>query len=535
MADHPISTEKATTEEISQVPDGRHSLHTGAGIPDKTVIDIANLDEASRFIHENNVSDARMTELAQDTAGLRRLRTRTDLLLLPLLCGTYFLQFIDKQAMGYGAVFDLFKDTGTTINEYSWLASIFYFAYLLTEWPASYLAQHYPTGKVISVAVICWGIVLTCTAACNSFTGLAICRFLLGMFEAPITPCFMMIVGMWYDRTEQPSRAGIFYSFNGLGLIVGGTLFYGVGQAKGWQVWRIIFVLCGGVTILWGMVLWIFLPDNIFQGKRFTTDEKVMLLARVKSNQTGVLNKRIKTRQVKEALVDPQVWILFLYILLNEIINGGIANFGPLIVKGFSGGNPLLTTAYGIPFGAWVTVFFLTGPFLATKFKNVRWIVMAVYNLPTIVAACLLWKLPRHGERNPGLLMAYYISPAYVGGLVIGLQMPAVNVAGYTKRVTATAVVFLAYCLGNIIGPHTFLESQAPIYQTGSEVILACAAGQIALAVGLRMLLVSRNKRRDQAAQDEGEELGANPTGVESIELNDDLTDFENRRFRYSY
>lgn len=125
MADHPISTEKATTEEISQVPDGRHSLHTGAGIPDKTVIDIANLDEASRFIHENNVSDARMTELAQDTAGLRRLRTRTDLLLLPLLCGTYFLQFIDKQAMGYGAVFDLFKDTGTTINEYSWLVSVF--------------------------------------------------------------------------------------------------------------------------------------------------------------------------------------------------------------------------------------------------------------------------------------------------------------------------------------------------------------------------------------------------------------------------
>jgi MFS family permease len=35
------------------------------------------------------------------------------------------------------------------------------------------------------------------TAASHNFAGMATCRFLLGIFEAPITPCFMMIVGMW--------------------------------------------------------------------------------------------------------------------------------------------------------------------------------------------------------------------------------------------------------------------------------------------------------------------------------------------------
>lgn len=101
----------------------------------------------------------------------------------------YLLQYIDKQALSYGAVFDLFETTHTTQSQYSWLASIFYFAYLVAEWPASYLAQHFPTGTVVSVFVICWGTILTCTAASHSFAGLAICRFLLGAFEVGSIRC----------------------------------------------------------------------------------------------------------------------------------------------------------------------------------------------------------------------------------------------------------------------------------------------------------------------------------------------------------
>jgi hypothetical protein len=44
-----------------------------------------------------------------------------------------------------------------------------------------------------------------------------------------------------------------------------------------------------------------------------------------------------------------------------------------------------------------------------------------------------------------------------VGSLVIALQLPASNVGGYTKRTTGTAFVFLAYCVGNIIGRSSWL------------------------------------------------------------------------------
>ncbi|KAK0392229.1 hypothetical protein NLU13_1726 [Sarocladium strictum] len=441
----------------------------------------ANLDEAQLFLHEHGIPNARLEELMNDEAALKKLRKKVDWHLMPLLCGTYLLQYVDKQALGYSAVFDLFESTGMTSSQYSWMASIFYFAYLGAEWPASYIAQHYPTGKVVAVFVLCWGTVLLCTSAAQNFAGLAACRFLLGVFEAVITPAFMLIVSQWFVREKQPARAGLFYCFNGVGSMFGGVLFYGVGQAKGWDVWRIIYVLCGGLTMVWGGLLWFFMPDNILNAKRFTTEERAMLIAQNARSRGGVFNRNIKWDQIKEVFLDAQVWLLFWYVLFNEIINGGIANFSKLIVKGFTH-DALLTTAYGIPYGACTAIFMFTGPYCAS----------------------------------------------FVGGLIVALQLPASNVGGYTKRTTATAFVFLAYCVGNIIGPQGWIGSEAPIYQTGCKLIIGCVAAQICIAAALRLLLIRRNKMRD--AEQQGQ-----PQEALDDALLQDLTDFENRSFRYTY
>lgn len=107
--------------------------------------------------------------------------------------------------------------------------------------------------------------------------------------------------------------------------------------------------------------------------------------------------------------------------------------------------------------------------------------------------------------------------------------MPANNLSGYTKRVTATAFVFLAYCVGNIIGPHAFLGSEAPVYQTGCKTIIGCTAGQFCLAALLRFVLIRRNKQRAVDNQTGGEEGGE----MDDVFL--DLTDFQNKSFTYSY
>ncbi|KAK9233755.1 putative transporter [Lipomyces kononenkoae] len=485
---------------------------------------VEDLDDAEVFLRDNGISHGRLRELLDDKDAQKRLLRRVDLTLLPLLCGTYMLQYLDKQVLSYSAVFDLFSSTGISSAQYSWLVSIFYFAYLGAEWPLSYLAQHYATGTIISIFTICWGIILACTATCSNFATLAVCRFILGIFEAVITPSFLLIIGTWYTRQEQPARVGAFTCFIGVGSMAGGILFVATGQSKGWDIWRTNFVLCGGITILWGVILLIFLPNSIFAAKRFTLEEKAMLIARSQTNNTGVYSRTIKWGHVKQALSDVQVWLLFLFVLLNETINGGIASFGKLIVQGFTD-SAILTTAYGIPYGAWCTFFMFTGPWIASRLKDSRTTVMVLYVLPTLIASCLFWKLPRTNQK--GLLMAYYICPSYTGACFLALQMPSANFGGYTKRVTGSAIVFLAYCTGNIVGPHAFIASEAPIYQTGCKVIIGCVVGQIVIALLLRALLIRRNKKRDTDAS-----LSEYECVDETLQ---DVTDFENKNFRYVY
>lgn len=154
---------------------------------------------------------------------------------------------------------------------------------------------------------------------------------------------------------------------------------------------------------------------------------------------------------------------------------------------------------------------------------------MALYIIPTIVGTILMGWLERTSNaNNVGVLLGYYISGSYVTSLVLALQMPATNLGGYTKRTTSSALVFLAYCAGNIIGPHAFLEQESPTYPTGCKLILACAAAQICVAVALRLLLSRRNKKREDAAA-----ALVGQTQDEAIFDGADATDFENPHFRY--
>lgn len=89
-----------------------------------------DLDEAEIFLQENGISHLRLRELMADEGALMKLRKKVDWSLMPLLCGTYLLQYVDKQALSYSAVFDLFETTHMTSEEYSWMASIFYLSYL---------------------------------------------------------------------------------------------------------------------------------------------------------------------------------------------------------------------------------------------------------------------------------------------------------------------------------------------------------------------------------------------------------------------
>ena len=82
------------------------------------------LDGGAIFLRQNGVKDEHIQELLDDKDRNKKLVRKVDLILMPLLAGTYTLQYIDKSALAYSAVFDLFSTAHLSSAQYSWLASI---------------------------------------------------------------------------------------------------------------------------------------------------------------------------------------------------------------------------------------------------------------------------------------------------------------------------------------------------------------------------------------------------------------------------
>lgn len=82
----------------------------------------------------------------------------------------------------------------------------------------------------------------------------------------------------------------------------------------------------------------------------------------------------------------------------------------------------------------------------------------------TLVCSLIGSILVRFGPSQGSNLFGMFIFVAYAAGIPITLSMVSSNVAGFTKKAVTSAMVFIAYCAGNIIGPFLFFPSQAPGY-----------------------------------------------------------------------
>ena len=135
---------------------------------------------------------------------------------------------------------------------------------------------------------------------------------------------------------------------------MGGLLGYGIGHIHGALAsWRYEFIIIGCLCCTWGIVMCIFLPDSPVTAKGLSNREKRIAVERLKSNQTGIENKHLKPYQIREAFMDVKLYLFFLLGVVGNIPNGGISNFGTLIIKGF-GFSTLVTTLMQIPYGKYL-------------------------------------------------------------------------------------------------------------------------------------------------------------------------------------
>ena len=155
------------------------------------------------------------------------------------------------------------QDLSLTGSLYNWASSIFYFGYLAFSYPTGYMIVRLPIGKFVAVSFCIWSIILMCLGAAQNYQTLLALRFILGMAEATISPSFSIITGMWYKRSEQPLRHGLWFAANSGSSIIGALIAYGVSHINGsLSPWKWLFIIFGFSSFLWSIVLAFFLPDS---------------------------------------------------------------------------------------------------------------------------------------------------------------------------------------------------------------------------------------------------------------------------------
>ncbi|BGO91878.1 hypothetical protein NBRC10512v2_004144 [Rhodotorula toruloides] len=436
---------------------------------------------------------------AIDPAKARRLVRKIDLNILPLMCLVYLIQFLDKTSLSYASIMGIRKDNHLTLGQYSWLSSIFNLAFLVGEWPTNYALQRLPLAKWTSINVILWGAVLACTAATKDFSGLMAVRFFLGLLESCVTPAFSLITSQWYKKHEQGTRTGIWFSMNALAQIFGAVLAWGFAKHDmagdfGIPGWKVLFLFLGGITMALGVLLLIFLPDSPLNARFLSKEERVLAVERIRSNNSGIGNKKYKWYQVREALLDPLTWLYCLYAGAINTLNGGITSFFSILISSL-GFNVLDSLLYGAPGGAVVVIAVLFFLWLGDRIK-MRCLCGMIPLTIGLVGVLLIWLLPFHYK--VGRLIGYYISGIASVGFIVVLSLIGSNIAGSTKKSTVLALFMIFYSVGNLCGPQTWRAKDAPRYAPA----LATAAAVISFGIldlGLIWFLNAReNRRRDR-------------------------------------
>lgn len=459
----------------------------------------------------------------------RRIRKKIDRRLLPLLCITYTLQYLDKLSLNYASAYSFREDLGLTGQRYSWVAAIFNFGYLFWAMPSNYIIQRVPVAKYTGAMLSVWAVILIAHIGCKDYGGILVVRFILGMFEAGISPSCMMLCSLFYTRKQQPFRMCTFLSFNGIATIVGALLGYGLGHATEASIkqWKLIFLVIGLLNFVWSIIFLWLCPDSPTTATFIDERERAILIERISRNNMGIKDKHLRKHQIIEALSDISVWMITIIGLACGIINGGVSNFSSSLIVGF-GFDGLNATALQLPTGAIEFVVVFTAGIIAVMVKNTRCIIFVLVCIPGFAGLIGIHTIDiGHKWALVGCTWLQFI----VGGpVILSWIFLTGNIGGHTKKTMANGLWFTFYAAGNIIGANIFFSNEAPKYKSAIIGLITCYSGMMVIGILYRLLLMYRNKKRYEEQGPYTEEIAEQAV----IGGFNDLTDFENRGFRYA-
>ena len=406
--------------------------------------DVSKIDSKGESALEHEVGYKEYLEgrdLVVSDKESRWVRTKIDLVILPMFLITQMLQFLDRTALNYANLFDYQEALGLEGYDFNWLSAMVFAGYFVGQYPCGWLIGRFKAQRVLAIACFFWSLMVLMMTQAKSFSSAMALRFIMGLFEGALTPSLTLMTGWWYQRREIPLRQCIWYSSLGLGGIVGSYISMGISTLPEDSTparWEILFYILGGVTMLWSIIIYVFLPDAPSNARFLNERQRLIAVKRVVSNEMGIKNKEFKKKQALLAFYDPKMILIWVSVFAAAIPNGVINSFSTIIIEDLGFSTTRTTELKSVGDAIQVTALLIAG-IITLNIPNTRLIVATVANvLCTTCAACMAY-LPR--SNTWGRLVCFWLVNSQSVGFTVSLITISSNMGGYSHRSMASALV----------------------------------------------------------------------------------------------
>ncbi|KAF6837829.1 phthalate transporter [Colletotrichum musicola] len=440
----------------------------------------------------------------------KKLATQLDYKICSWVCLMFFALQLDRGNINQANSDNMLADLGLSTDQYNYGMTIFYLCFLCAELPSQMISKKLGPDVWIPIQMVSWSTVAICQCLIKEEKGFYATRALLGLIEGGFIPDAILYLSYFYTSKELPIRLSYFYCASHLTQVIAAFLAFGILHLRGtggWEGWRWLFALEGGLTALIGVLSWFYLPPSPtqtaswFRGKDgwFNEREEVIMVNRIlrdDPSKGGMHNRQgLTLKLLWSALSDWDLWPIYLYGMTLLIPVQPISAYLTLNLRAL-GFDTFQTNLLTIP----AYVIFLIQLVGWTRFSerwNNRMLTVFLYSVWVFPLILALELLP--GNASPWswyAVTALTIGYPYVHSILVALTSR--NAGSVRTRTVGSAVYNMTVQASSIIASNIYRKDDAPLYRRGNKVLLGIIAWNAVFAWVIKGYYMWRNKKREE-------------------------------------
>ncbi|KAL8788407.1 MAG: hypothetical protein Q9195_007286 [Heterodermia aff. obscurata] len=312
----------------------------------------------------------------------------------------------------------------------------------------------------------------------------------------------ILYLSYFYKNAELPIRLACFWTSYVGTNIAGSFLAYGILHLRGhngWEGWRYLFAIEGGITAAIGIISWLYLPPSPTQTKRhglkgllrpkagwFSEREEIVMVTRILRDDPGksTMHNRqaISPRLLWASLADYDMWPIYLIGLTWTVPFTPETSYLSLTLRSL-GFDVFQTNLLIIPSSVLFILQLLFWTWFSEKF-NQRFLIgliSQIWVFPLLIALETL-PLKFHGAQWARFALS---------SLIVGYPGNYQQELGQRENSNGR-IIYLQH--GGPDKQHYFLTDDKPLYRRGNKVLLGLAAWNSLLFISAKFYYVWKNR-----------------------------------------